>query len=174
MVSFPYFNNNLPAYYNGHSEQVFAEAGYPFNLLQMPVEPFARGSYIDVRTNFNETGGAASLYGSTSEDIFISTFGVRQSALLYNKRLQIFENIVLGWQHAYKNIIPQGRFAFVSGSSPFLIEGAPIARNALMVDAGLDFTRQDKNINFRLAYIGQISHQVSDNGVSGTAVWKLN
>ena len=47
---------------------------------------------------------------------------------------------MLGWRHVFGDVTPTSTLAFASAPSiPFAVAGAPIARDALAVEAGLDW-----------------------------------
>jgi uncharacterized protein with beta-barrel porin domain len=55
---------------------------------------------------------------------------------------------------------------------PFLIAGVPLARDSALVDAGADW-RASPLMRFGVAYIGQLSGRVHDNGVKGNFTWNF-
>jgi outer membrane autotransporter protein len=174
-VVFPGFVNTLTSSYGAHTAQAFAEAGYGLSWWGMGLEPFIGAAYVNVDTNrWTEQGGAAALTGKGQEDVFYTTLGIRQAAALFERGgLTIGENVLLGWRHAYNDITPESTLAFATGSIPFVIGGVPIAQNALMIDAGLDFGNPANNLNFKVSYIGQVGNDVQDHGVMGVLSWRF-
>ncbi|QLZ70549.1 hypothetical protein FOLKNPGA_03363 [Legionella sp. PC1000] len=172
-VSFPGFFNNLRSDVNGHTAQGFAELGYQTHFRQMNLEPFVGIAYVDVDSGaWRETGGAAALRGDNSANMFYSSLGARQAMLLsFIDVAAIHERAMLAWRHAYDDTAIKSTFNFVSGGIPFVIQGAPIAKDSFVLDVGLDTDIPRKNLNFRLAYMGQFAREVEDNGVSGTLSW---
>ena len=71
-----------------------------------------------------------------------------------------------GWQHTYGDVSPVDSVAF-AGSAPFSVVGVPIARDALVVEAGLDLNITDR-ASFALAYNGRYADSSTDQGVRGT------
>ncbi|HHF7376140.1 autotransporter outer membrane beta-barrel domain-containing protein [Legionella bozemanae] len=174
-VAFPGFLNQLRTSYNPNTTQVFAELGYSFYLQKLLFEPLIDLAYVSIdSSDWTEHGGDAALTGSGDEDIFYTTLGLRQTALLAKSHSsELSEKVVLGWRHASQNINPVATLAFASGSLPFFIDGAPIAKNALLIDAGLNLVNIDKNITFRVTYLGQLASSVIDNGVAGILTWQF-
>jgi outer membrane autotransporter protein len=174
-VVFPGFVNTLTSSYGAHTAQAFAEAGYGLSWWGMGLEPFVGAAYVNVDTNrWTEQGGAAALTGKGREDVFYTTVGARQAAALFERGgLTIGENVLLAWRHAYNDITPESTLAFATGSIPFVIGGVPIAQNALMIDAGLDFGNPANNLNFKVSYIGQVGNDVQDHGVMGVLSWRF-
>ncbi len=172
-VSFPGFSSSLDSNYDGNSEQAFVEVATPWNIHKLSVEPFAHVAYVNVDNDaFNEQGSLAGLNGTKSRSSTVySTLGLRENAPVYEVgKVAIQEAFMVGWQHNYSRLSPLSTFSF-NGGLPFLITGTPIAQNSLVLDAGIDFTTQS-NLNLRIAYIGQVSHAVKDNGVTATLSYK--
>ena len=60
-----------------------------------------------------------------------------------------------GWRHAFGDVTPSSVVSFVGGNA-FTVTGAPIARDAGVVEAGLNFAVHD-NVTAGLTYGGQFS-----------------
>uniref|UniRef100_UPI0013D08688 autotransporter domain-containing protein n=1 Tax=Klebsiella pneumoniae TaxID=573 RepID=UPI0013D08688 len=67
---------------------------------------------------------------------------------------------MLGWRHAFGDTTPYQTLAF-TGGSPFSIAGAPIARNAAAVEAGLDLNLTP-SATLGLSYGGQFGSGLAD------------
>ncbi len=176
-VSFTGFLNNLKTDYSGSTAQVFAEMDYDMKLARMMLKPFAGAAYVYSDTgSWKERGGSAALRGNNDFDIFYTSFGVKQSMSLSVKpeSQAISESITLAWRHAFGSTVPTSRFAFVSGGTPFNIQGAPIAEDSLLLDAGLNLAVTPKNLNLRVAYIAQFANKLQDNGVTGNVTWMFD
>lgn len=177
-IAFPGFRDYLSAFYMGGTAQVFGELGYRINARTIAFEPLIGAAYVRMaRNGFSEQGGAAALVGaSASQNIAYSTVGVRETAALYsNEKTTVDERLFIGWRHAYSDINPLSLFGFASGSLPFLILGVPIAQNAAIVDAGLEFKlKTTRHLSLRLSYIGQWASEVQDNGAAATFTWRFS
>jgi outer membrane autotransporter protein len=66
----------------------------------------------------------------------------------------------LGWRHAFGDTAPTTTLAF-AGGSPFSIAGAPIAKSAAVVEAGLDF-KLSNAATLGLSYGGQFGSGLKD------------
>jgi uncharacterized protein with beta-barrel porin domain len=75
---------------------------------------------------------------------------------------------MLAWKHAFGDVTPESLHAF-GGGTPFSIDGVPIARDTLRVDAGLAYAISD-GASFDLVYSGEIAPGVSDHGLTATLV----
>ncbi|KTC74506.1 Extracellular serine protease precursor [Legionella birminghamensis] len=176
-IVFPGFSNAVKANSNGDTAQLFAELGYPLILNRVELEPFAGGSYVNVESRrFFETGSAAALNGRGQENLFYSTLGLRETSnVMMNNKLIIAQRLMLGWQHANHHLDPQTLMAFNSGSSGFTIYGSPLARDSILLDAGLLLQRPETdNLQLKLSYIAQWASNVQDNGIMGTLIYRMS
>ena len=55
---------------------------------------------------------------------------------------------------------------------PFVIAGAPIARDSLLSEAGLDLAI-GRNATLGVSYVGQLAHNVQDHAAKGKFSWKF-
>jgi outer membrane autotransporter protein len=142
--------------------QLFGEFGYRIDLGPVAFEPFAGLAYVNLRSNgISEVGGAAALSG-TSDDTSLgySTPGLRASTSARIQGMDLTLRGALGWRHAFGDVDPKATLAF-AGSIPFTITGAPIARNAALVEAGLDLVI-DANASLGVTYAGQLAEDAQD------------
>lgn len=168
IVAFPAFADGATASYDGGTRQLFAEVGYIARAGTVAVEPFAAIASVSVRTDgFRERGGLASLTASEAiEDLVFSTFGVRTAAERpIGRSMKLIPRATLGWRHAFGNVTPEARFILNSGAdTPFTVGGAPLARDAFVVDAGLDLALGD-NASVGFGYSGQIGSNARDHAL---------
>jgi fibronectin-binding autotransporter adhesin len=170
-AAFPGFADALGSGYGGDTWQAFAEAGW-----RMPVgglaaysawaEPFVGLTGLEIATrSFGESAGAAALNGaSATYDYGITTLGLRGEASLF-AWAPLVANGMIGWQNVFGDVTPNSVLAFASAPSvPFAIAGAPIARNALAVEAGADW-RFTANVKLGIYYSGLIASNASDNAI---------
>ena len=69
------------------------------------------------------------------------------------------------WQYAFGDVTPEAQMAFISvPSASFTVAGAPLARDAALVDLGLDldFTPQ---ASIGVSYLGQFGDDVTVNAL---------
>jgi outer membrane autotransporter protein len=160
--------NDLHAKYNAGTTQVFGELNQRFALDRVTLEPFANLAYVDLRTGgFRETGGEAALIAKADGmDVIFTTFGVRPSTGISLGDFDATVRGTLGWRHAFGDITPSSAVSF-SGSSGFTVAGVPIARDAAVVEAGLDFTVGD-DVTAGLTYGGQFGGREIDHSIRGT------
>lgn len=164
-VAFGGFSDSLTAEYDAATTQVFGEAGYRFERGDAIVEPFANLAYIDVRTDgFTEKGGPAALTASasTTETTF-ATLGVRASRDVVLGDAKATLRGMVGWRHAFGEVTPLTSVAFAGGNA-FTIAGIPVARDAVVVEAGVDFDLSPA-ATLGLSYTGQLGGGAVDQSV---------
>ena len=170
-VSFPGFYQSAGSGYGGDTAEVFGEAGWriavPAPLVTAAsVEPFVGLAGADLHAaSFTETPGPAALVGgSESAGYGITTLGLRSEATMFVTAPMTL-NGMIGWQHVYGGPTPNATMAFASApSTAFPIAGAPIARDALALELGVD-RRLTSNIKLSVYYSGLLASSASDNGV---------
>jgi len=164
-VAFPGFSDSLTGSYRAGTTQVFGELGYSLKAGSVAFEPFANLAYVNVHTNgFTEQGGASALtVHSGSNDSTFTTLGIRASTDFDIGSTKATVRGMIGWRHAYGDVTPAISQAF-TGSSAFTIAGAPIARDAAIIEAGLDFAITPQ-ATLGLSYHGQVGSKASDHGV---------
>lgn len=162
-VAFPGFSESLKGGYNAGTAQVFGELAYGFNFGTTRFEPFANLAYVNLHTDgFRETGGAAALTsGSSSTDTTFTTLGLRGSTTFDLNGASVTAKGMLGWRHAFDDVTPTSRMGFADGGSAFTVAGVPVARNAAVVEAGLDFALTPSAV-LGVTYGGQFGSGVVD------------
>lgn len=163
-VSLPGLGDSLTAKYNAGTAQLFGEAAYRMDTAVASFEHFANLAYVNLRTDgFDEHGGAAALHGrSTTTDATFSTLGVRAQTEIAFGSVGATARGMLGWRHAFGDVTPEASLAFAGGNA-FTVAGVPIARDAIAIEAGLDFAVAP-NATLGLSYAGQIASGATDNG----------
>lgn len=161
-VAFAGFGDQLKADYSAGTAQVFGELGYRLDTPATAVEPFAGLAYVNLHTDgFSETGGAAAL-SNRSDDTSLgySTLGVLGSTTFALQGMDLTLRGGLAWRHAFGDVDPKATLAF-AGSNPFSVAGVPIARDAAMVEAGLDLAIS-KSAALGISYAGQLAQDAQD------------
>lgn len=159
-------NDSLRADYRAGTAQAFAELGYLLNAgSAFSVEPFANLAYANARTRgFSESGGASALsVNSRSNDLTYSTLGMRSTYSFEASGRQAAVRGMLGWRHAYGDVTPKLNQAF-SGGDSFTIAGVAVARDAVVVEAGLDFAIS-RAARLGVGYQGQLAADARDHAV---------
>lgn len=172
-IAFPGFFDRTLANYNGHTGQVFGEVGYGFALGKIALEPFAGAAWVRVDTgSATERGGLAALnLAATSFDTRYSALGVRAASIVpLGGDMLLIPRATLAWQHAFGSVTPNATLAFQAAPVPFTIAGVPIARDALLAEAGLDLAI-GRNVTVGVSYLGQLSDNVQSHAAKGKFNW---
>jgi fibronectin-binding autotransporter adhesin len=171
-VAFPGFTGADGAGYSGDTLQAFGEAGWrvPLSGLAGPtfVEPIAGLTAMHIETaSFTESGGAAALTSaSQGYDYAVTTLGVRAEATLFSN-VPLLARGMVGWTHVFGDVTPTSTLAFESAPSiPFNIAGAPVARDALAIEAGFDW-KLTSNATVGVFYSGSLGNRDVDNAIKG-------
>ena len=169
-VAFPGFADTLSAGYDAGTFQVFGEAGYRFDTRGASFEPFVGLAHVSLHTDsFTENGGAAALgVDSRTTDATFMTLGLHASTDFEVGGMNATAHGTLGWRHAFGDITPLSTHDF-SGGDAFTVSGVPIAENAALIRAGVDFDITD-NATLGVSYRGQIASDAQEHGISA----KLN
>ncbi|MGE7472611.1 autotransporter outer membrane beta-barrel domain-containing protein [Bosea sp. NPDC003192] len=160
--------DTLRADYDAGTAQAFGELGYRIDLGQtalgqVALEPFAGLAYVVLRSDrFSERGtGAAALSGASDDtSLGYTTLGLRAATTTRLSGMDLTLHGGLGWRHAFGDVDPKTTLAF-AGSNPFAIAGLPIARDAALVEAGLDLGL-GPNVSLGASYTAQLAQDAQD------------
>jgi outer membrane autotransporter protein len=171
-VNFTGFSDRLNAENSGSTVQAATELGYQIEALRGTIEPFANVAYVNLYTgSFSETSGAAALSaGGQFTNTAFSTFGVRDTTKTSLGGLEATARGMIGWRTAYGDTTPVSENRF-SGGDAFTVAAPPIARQAAVLEAGLD-VKISPFATIGAFYYGQYSSNAIRNGfnarLSGT------
>jgi outer membrane autotransporter protein len=76
----------------------------------------------------------------------------------------------LAWQHAIGNVDPSATLMFASGGTAFTVLGTPLARDSVLVDAGIGLAIAPET-TLGIAYSGRFANDLTDNAVNGRFDW---
>ncbi len=165
-------DQTLRADYGANTTQLFTELGYAIEVGQaLSVEPYAGLAWANLRSRaFRESGGSAALSGASQDNqTTTSTLGLRGRQLVTLDKFEGWITAGAGWRHAFGDLNPTARMAFDVGNA-FTVAGAPIARNAALVEAGLG-TAMGRSGTLDLSYAGQFGSGTQEHGATLTARW---
>lgn len=141
--------------------------GYAIDAGGVALEPFAGLAYVNHDSDkAHEKGGAGSLEANTDQDSVFSTVGLRVGkAFTLDSGATLTPRGSIGWRHAYGDTTPDADLRFVEGGAGFSNSGVPIARDAAVVEAGVDLSI-GQNGKLGLGYSGQLASESRDNAVT--------
>ena len=165
-VVFPAFSEQLSAQYGARTIEAYGELDYRIDMGAAALSPFAGLAVVSRTTDaFAETGGdtAALSAEQTSDQNAFTTIGVRVTAPLGFGEATGRLHGQIGWQHALGDTETAMQLAIPTGAS-FDSVGVPIARDALSLEAGLDFALNDA-ASLTASYSGQLAEGTQNHGV---------
>lgn len=165
-VVFPGFTDNPKSDYRAATAQVFGELAYGFNAGIARFEPYVNLAYVNLRTDgFSERGSAAALTSASSNtDATFTTLGLRGSTIFDLGGVSLTAKVLFGWRHAFGEVAPVSIQCFAAGGSAFTIWGVPIARDAAVIEAGLDYAIAP-NATLGVFYNAQFGSNLADQGI---------
>jgi outer membrane autotransporter protein len=173
-VVFPGFFEALSSSNGGYTAQGFGEAGYRIQLAglgfgggsRVSVEPFAGAAAFLIHQNgFTEVGGTSALTASARDfDVQTTTLGVRGELAFASMPLTL--KTMLGWRHAYGDVVPSVLLTFQGGAQAFSVSGVPIDRDAFVAEAGIDYALTSM-LSVGVSYSGQFGQRATDNAFKG-------
>ncbi|MGJ7525134.1 autotransporter domain-containing protein [Variovorax sp. GB1P17] len=172
-IAFTGLGGTPEASYHAGTTQVFGELGWRMDAGTVALEPFANLAHVNLRTGgFTERASLAGLSGrSESGSTTFTTLGLRASTKLELGGTAATLRGMLGWRHAFGDVTPTAALAFMGGNA-FTVTGVPVAKNAAVVEAGLDFAiKQDLTLG--VSYNGQFGSGVKDHGLKANLLWKF-
>ena len=175
-VIFPGFADAVSSSNGGSTAQAFGEAGYRIQLSgasfgglafsRASLEPYAGAAAIRIHQNgFTEGGGIAALTGTAKDfNVETTTLGVRGELALAS--LPVTFTSMLGWRHAFGDVVPSVLLAFQGGAQGFSVAGIPIDRDAFVAEAGVNYAVTSA-LTVGLSYSGQFGQRAYDNAFKG-------
>jgi outer membrane autotransporter protein len=174
-IAFPGFFDTTAAHYTATQGQAFGEISYGVAFGNVAVEPFAGAAFVHLNgKGFAETGGLAALAGSTNrEDVAYTSLGARAAvSYVLANGMVLVPRVSAAWQHAFGTVTPSVSLAFQTAGIPFTIFGAPIARDAALVETGADL-RISPQATVGVLYSGQIANTAQDHSLKGNFTWRF-
>ncbi|WP_223489235.1 autotransporter domain-containing protein [Pseudomonas sp. A-RE-19] len=172
-VAFNGFSDHPKGSYDASTQQAFTEIGYNLGSGTISAEPFANLGYQRYqRDSYTEKGGAATLqvHGQTQNN-FSSTFGLRLAQLnTLDNGMQLTPRFSAGWKHTYGDVDSKTQQRLATGGRNYIVEGAALERDSLMLDAGLELAVSTRH-TWGVGYNGEIGNDSRSHGVMGQ--WRM-
>ena len=119
---------------------------------------------MSISTATASPSAAALTSPSVNTNATFTTLGLRASTTFDMDGRMLTAEGMVGWFHAFGNVTPQRAMRFVGAGNRSTIGGVPIARNAAVVEAGLDFALSP-TATLGVSYGGQFGSGVVDQSV---------
>ena len=171
-VIVPGFSDALSSSNAGFTAQSFAEGGYRLELpdarfacvelTRASVEPFAGAAAVLIHQNgFTEGGGASALTGFGRDfNIQTTTLGWRSEVEFASLPVSVAS--MLGWRHAFGDVVPSVLLGFQGGAQSFTVAGGRIDRDAFIAEAGVKYAVNSR-VSASLSYAGQVGQRGTAN-----------
>lgn len=161
------FAATYDANYAGATTQAFGEVGYRLELGSASVTPFAGLAYINASTDgFTEAGGVGALTAEAqSVDQTYAALGLRAEAAFELGEMSARLHGSLAWRHAIGELA-QTTALSIGGSDPYIVAGVPTARDAALVEAGVDVDLSE-SATVGASYSGVITESSTDQSLKG-------
>ena len=174
-IALPGFFDRATARYDGRTGQIFSETGFGFAFGKVAVEPFVRAAWVHLDTDAaSERAATAGLnIAASALEVGYSTLGVRAASMIpIGYDMVLVPRASAAWQHAFGDMTPTTALVFQASGTGFVVSGVPIARDALLAEAGLDLAI-GRNAAVGVSYTGQIASNVADHAAKGKFSWKF-
>lgn len=172
-IGFGDFTDSPTGDFDASTAQTFGEIAYRLDLGPTRIEPFAQIAHVFVDSErLRERGGAAALQVERERTTTrFSTLGARTEQTFSLGSMEASLRVAAGWRHAFDDRLPVVATSF-TGSSPFLIAGTPIARDALSADIGLGLALSGR-ARFDLSYTGDVAGGAETHYGRATLSWRF-
>lgn len=170
-IAFGDFADSTAGDFDASTAQAFGEVAYRLDLDPTRIEPFAQIAHIFVDSErLRERGGAAALdVARERTTVRFSTLGARTEQIFSLGAIEASLRVAAGWRHAFGDRLPVVASSF-AGSSPFLIAGTPVARDALSADIGVSVALSSR-ARLDLSYIGDVASDAEIHYGRATLSW---
>lgn len=164
-ISFAGLSERLDADYRASLLQAYGEIAYSLDFPDFRLEPFASLAHVRLASNgYAETGGIGALSGEDlSRNVSFATLGLRAEREIDLGGTPGRLSGSIGWRRAMGDTVPEVVNHF-GGSDLFTIGGTPLARNSLLLEAGVNFELGPQSV-LELSYTGQLSPSAREHGV---------
>jgi len=171
-VAFGTFGETLSSDYSAHTYQAFGEVALKREVAGTTLQPFAGLAYVGLTdSDVSEQGGAAALQGGGDEHLTYGSVGVRLKSDLNAGELHLRLAGSAALRHAFGDRAPTIDLAF-SGSPSFRIVGAPIDKDSLAVNLGLE-ADLGRSAVLGFSYAGDYGDRSTDHGARAQLSWRF-
>ena len=173
-VTFPGFAEVVSSNNGGSTAQAFGEAGYRIELSGLNLAGLGitridagalrwRGRDPHSSERLHRKRGRRRAHRVARDfDVATTTLGLRGELAFASMPLTL--KTMLGWRHAFGDVVPSVLLAFQGGAQGFSTAGVPIDRDAFVAEVGIDYAVTSM-LSVGVSYSGQYGQRAMDNAV---------
>ncbi|WP_395398009.1 autotransporter domain-containing protein [Novosphingobium sp. BL-8A] len=171
-IDYRSLQDDLKASYGGSVTQTFAEAGVTLPLGVGSLEPFAGYNFMWLKNDaFTENGGTTALKGrERTRGYGWTALGARMT--IGSATAPVAFRTKVAWEHATSGTDVASRVAFAAGGNSFVVDGAPLSRDSINLDAGIEW-RATSALSLGAGYTGSLGTRGEDHGVRASASFRF-
>ncbi len=171
-IDYRSLQDNLKASYGGSVTQTFAEAGVTLPLGAGSLEPFVGYNFMWLKNDaFTENGGTTALKGrERTRGYGWTALGARMT--IGSATAPVAFRTKVAWEHATSGTDVASRVAFAAGGNSFVVDGAPLSRDSVNLDAGIEW-RATSALSLGAGYTGSLGTRGEDHGVRASASFRF-
>ena len=171
-VAFGTFGETLSSDYSARTYQAFGEVALKREVAGTTVQPFLGLAHVGLTgADVAEQGGSAALHGGGDEHLTYGSVGVRLKSDLKAGDLGLRLAGSAALRHAFGDRAPTIDLGF-TGAPSFGIIGAPIDKDALAVNLGLE-ADLGRSAVIGVTYSGAYGDRLSDHGARAQVSWRF-
>lgn len=156
---------------NANATQLFFETDVTYLVGQTHLRPFVGLTQLWMRANAlteTETNFVRLSASASQNNLTFATLGLRADHVFETTASQLRVNGMVGWRNASGAVSPSMTMQMDAGN-PFNVSGAPIAKNALVMELTLG-AQVGKNTQVNLSYGGQYGSGTQSNTIQAGIV----
>lgn len=171
-VAFGMFGETLSSDHSARTYQAFGEVAVKREAAGVTLQPFAGLAYVALTdSDVGERGGSAALHGGGDDHLTYGSVGVRLKSDLSTGELSLRLTGSAALRHAFGDRAPSIDLAF-TGAPSFRIVGAPIDKDSLAVNLGLE-ADLGKAAVLGVTYSGSYGDRSTDHGARAQVSWRF-
>jgi len=172
--SLAYDYGSLAGNTNANSTQLFLETDVTYQVGSTNVRPFVGVTQLWMRANAfseTETNFIRLSANSSQNNVTFATLGLRADRVFETTASQLRVNGMLGWRNASGAVAPNTTMQ-LDVANPFTVSGAPIARNALVMELAVS-AQVGLSTAVNLSYGGQFGSGMQSNTIQAGLVFNF-
>ncbi|AYV48185.1 hypothetical protein C1707_19025 [Caulobacter flavus] len=171
-VAFGTFAETLSGDYSAQTYQAFGEVALKREVAGVTLQPFVQAAYVALTdADVRERGGSAALNGGGDQHLTYGSVGLRLRSDLSAGQVGLRLTGSAALRHAFDGRVPTIDLGYAAASS-FRIYGAPIDKDSLAVNVGLE-ADLGRSAVLGVSYSGDYGDRSTDHGARAQLSWKF-